>query len=175
MKNLLLNLLLALIWIAVQGAFTLSNFAVGFVLGYAVLRLMRPLIGESAYDERVWHQISLIGFFLVELVKSSVRVAVEVLTPGYQMNAGILAVPLDVRSDLGITLFANLISLTPGTLSLDVSDDGKTLYIHAMYIDKTVDEEIADLKNSLERRILLALGRADQPDTLSATPHDDAA
>lgn len=156
---------------AVQGAFTLGNFAFGFVLGYGVLRIMQPLLGDVAYDDRLRHQVFLIGFFLKELVRSSLRVAYEVLTPGYHMRAGILAIPLDVRSDLGITLFANLISLTPGTLSIDVSEDGKTLYIHAMYIDKSVEEEVAALKTSLERRIMNALGKADRSELFSAKHH----
>ena len=89
---------------------------------------------------------------------SSIRVATEVLTPGYGMRAGILAVPLSVKSEFGITLFANLISLTPGTLSLDVSDDREYLYIHAMYIDLGIDEDAIELKRTLESRVILALG-----------------
>jgi len=154
----LLTLVLALVWTAVQGAFTLGNFGVGFVLAYAVLRLLRPLLGEAGYDKRMWYQVALGGFFVKELVLSSVRVAREVLTPGYGMRAGILAVPLSVRSDLGITLFANLISLTPGTLSLDVSEDREYLYIHTMYIDRGEEEDVQHLKQTLEHRIILALG-----------------
>ena len=148
-----------MIWTAVQGTFTLANFLVGFALGYAVLRLLRPLVGDAGYDARLWHQVALVGFFLKELVKSSVRVAWEVITPGHDMYAGILAVPLDLKSDLGITLLANLISLTPGTLSLDISDDRKYLFIHAMYIDKSPEEDVQNIKDTFERRIMLALGK----------------
>ena len=158
-------------WTAVRGAFTLGNFAVGFVLGYGVLRLMRPLIGEAGYDKRLWYQVALAGFFVKDLVQSSIRVATEVLTPGYGMRAGILAVPLSVRSDVGITLFANLISLTPGTLSLDVSKDREYLYIHAMYIDQGEEEAILHLKQTLERRIILALGA----ESTETPPPSDAA
>jgi len=167
-----LTLVLALVWTAVQGAFRLGNFAVGFVLAYVVLRLLRPLLGEAGYDRRLWYQVALAGFFVKELVMSSVRVATEVLTPGYSMRAGILAVPLSVRSDLGITLFANLISLTPGTLSLDVSDDREYLYIHAMYIDRGEEEDVQHLKRTLERRIILALGEesTEMPPPPSAEP-----
>lgn len=158
MKNLLLNLVLALIWMFVTGAFTLGSFLIGFAIGYAVLRVAKPLLGEAGYDARLWYQVLLFGFFVKELFVSSIRVAIEVLTPGYDMKAGIIAVPLHIRSDLGITLFANLISLTPGTLSLDVSEDGKMLYIHNMYIDQSVERSVNDLKDSLEWRIELALG-----------------
>lgn len=163
----MLTLILALIWTAVQGEFTLINFVVGFTLGYVVLRILRPLLGQAGYDARVWYQVSLAGFFVKELVKSSLRVAFEVITPGHHMRAGILAVPLDLKSDLGITLLANLISLTPGTLSLDVSDDNKYLFIHAMYIDKSPEEDVQHIKDTFERRIMLALGKDGQVSTIA--------
>lgn len=141
-----------------QGAFTLANFVVGFVLGYGVLLILQPLLGRAGYDARLWHQVTLVGVFLVELVQSSLRVAYEAATPGFKMRAGIIEVPLDVQSDLGITLFANLISLTPGTLSLEVSDDQSCLFVHAMYIDDTPEAEANHLKRTLERRVIRALG-----------------
>lgn len=153
-----MTLILALAWTVVQGAFTLGNFGVGLVLSYGVLRLLQPLLGEAGYEKRVYHQVVLCGVFVKELVLSSIRVAAEVLTPGFSMRAGILAVPLSVQSDFGITMFANLISLTPGTLSLDVSEDREYLYIHAMYIDSSPEEEAVDLKRTLESRVILALG-----------------
>lgn len=170
--------MLALAWTVVQGAFTLGNFLVGLALAYAVLRLLEPLLGKAGYDERIFHQVALIGVFVRELVLSSVRVATEVLTPGFGMRAGILAVPLSVKSDFGITLFANLISLTPGTLSLDVSDDREYLYIHSMYIDYGIDEDAVKLKRTLESRVILALGEEsmDVPvDGEDASPEADAA
>ncbi len=92
-------------------------------------------------------------YFLYELVISSFRVAWEVVTPQSYSRPGIIAVPLDVRSDLGITLLANLISLTPGSLSLEVSADRRTLYVHVMFIDDA-DVERANIKNNFERRVL---------------------
>jgi multicomponent Na+:H+ antiporter subunit E len=72
------------------------------------------------------------------------------------MKPGIIAVPLDAETDFEITLLANLITMTPGTLSLDLSDDRKTLYVHAMYI--TDPEKIRhSIKHDLERRVLAVL------------------
>jgi len=64
-----------------------------------------------------------------------------------------VAVPLDARSDMEITLLANLITLTPGTLSLDVSDDRSVLYVHGMFVEdaQLMREQI---KNGFERRVL---------------------
>lgn len=92
-------------------------------------------------------------YFLYELVISSFRVAREVVTLRIYSKPGIIAVPLDVRSDLGITLLANLISLTPGSLSLEVSPDRRFLYVHIMFMDDA-EAERANIKNSFERRVL---------------------
>ena len=104
-------------------------------------------------------ELFLIGFVVYfgwELVKANLRVAYEVITPRYQMKPAILAIPLEAKTDLEITAFANLITLTPGTLSLEVSEDRKALYIHAMYVDDVaVFKE--RLKQGLERRLLEVL------------------
>ena len=69
------------------------------------------------------------------------------------MRPGVIGIPLDAKTDLEITMLANVISLTPGTLSLDVSPDRKTLYIHAMYVVDP-DELRREIKDGLERRLM---------------------
>ena len=112
--------------------------------------------GESAlrkYFTILPKIISFFFFFLYELVKANLEVAYEVSTPKFQMSPGIVKIPLDVKSNAGITLLANLISLTPGTLSLDVSNDRKVLFVHAMYISNREDF-VNSIKNGFEKRIL---------------------
>ena len=87
-------------------------------------------------------------------VPSAVRVARDVLSPRLRVRPGVVAVPLDARTDLEITLFANLVSLTPGTLSLDVSPDRRTLYVHAMDLpDGDVEAWSRELKRT-EARVI---------------------
>lgn len=95
-------------------------------------------------------------FFLWEIIKSNLRVAYDVLTPGFRMRPGVIGIPLEARTDLEITLLANLITLTPGTLSLDVSSDRRTLYIHAMYADDP-EKVRKEIKAGFERRVLALL------------------
>jgi multicomponent Na+:H+ antiporter subunit E len=97
--------------------------------------------------------IGLFFFFLWELIKSNVRVAYDVLTPGFRMRPAIIAIPLEAHTDFEITLLANLITLTPGTLSLDISSDRRTLYIHAMYVDD-VEQVRKEIKEGFERHLL---------------------
>ena len=153
MNIFLLNLLLAVIWSALWGSFTLLQLTTGFFLGFGILWLMQPLFGTpDSYFLRAWRVARLICFFLYDLTVSSVRVAYDVLTPKDHSNPKILEMPLDVRSDFEILLVTNLISLTPGTLSLDVTPDRKTLIVHAMFADDP-DEVIASLKNGMERMV----------------------
>jgi len=129
---------------------------VGFVLGYAVLYLAQPVIGPSRYFTKVRQVISLVLFFLWELILANLRLAVDVVTPEHHMQPAVIAIPLDARSDAEITLLANMITLTPGTLSLDVSSDRKTLYIHALYV-KDIEAVRRDIKNGFEKRLLEVL------------------
>jgi multicomponent Na+:H+ antiporter subunit E len=85
-------------------------------------------------------------------VLSSVRVAIDVIKPRLTMRPSVIAVPLELTSDAQITLLANLISLTPGTLSVDVSDDKSCLYVHAMYGDDA-EALSRSIKDDFEHRI----------------------
>ena len=156
MNLLFLNAVLALGWAALIGSFSLPSLLVGFAIGHAALWVARPLFGETAYFERVWRIVYLLAFFLYELLVSSLRVVWDVVTPTHLSRPGIIAMPLDARSEGEILLVASLISLTPGSLSLDVSPDRKTLYVHAMFAD---DPELLrwQLKQGLERRVIEAM------------------
>lgn len=153
MNLLVLNLFLALGWALVTGRFTLWSFAVGFALGYLALWIVRPLYGPTRYFERLWLLLRLLGHFLYELVLSSLQVAWDSITPTHLSRPGIVAVPLDVRADAEILVLANLISLTPGTLSLEISEDRRTLYVHAMFVEDA-ESVRAHIKGGIERRLL---------------------
>jgi multicomponent Na+:H+ antiporter subunit E len=153
MNGLLLNLLLAIVWVAVTGVFSAENLAWGFVLGFLVLFFTRRVCGVPRYVEKVQQVISLALYFLWQLLLANLRVAYDVLTPGQHARPGVVAIPLDARTDSEITLLSNLLTLTPGTLSIDVSYDRNELYIHALYIHDP-DEVRRQIKQGFERRVL---------------------
>ena len=128
----LINVMLALVWAVVTGSFTLVNLVFGFVLGAFVLYLTREQIGTAGYARSGRKVAGLTVFFFYELLLSAWRVAKIVLRPRLDLKPGIFAYPLEVKSDIEITMLANMITLTPGTLSVDVSDDRSTLYVHAL-------------------------------------------
>ena len=158
MKVFLWNLLLALAWTVATGHFSVGNLLVGIVLGYLILMFSQRALGPSAYFAKVPQVASFAVFYLGQLIMSNLRVAYDVATPKNYMRPGVIAVPLDAKTDAEIALLANLITLTPGTLSIDVSSDRQTLYVHAMYIDHG-DLELAkrQIKEGLERRVLKVL------------------
>ncbi|OXS99466.1 Na+/H+ antiporter subunit E [Notoacmeibacter marinus] len=151
----LMNILLALAWAAVTGSFTLANLIFGFVLGALVMYFIREQVGSLGYFRRLWRIGTLMLVFLRELLFSAWRVAALVLTPRLDVQPGIFAYPLRVRSDMQITLLANMITLTPGTLSVDISEDHSTLWVHALDCS---DPEATrqDIARMFERRIMEA-------------------
>lgn len=151
-----LNVILAVIWVALLGTFSAQAFAAGFAVGFVALWLARPLFGPTRYFVKALDVLRLAGLFLEELVLSSLRVVHDVLTPQHLSRPGIVAVPLDAESDLEVTVLANLVSLTPGTLALEVGEGRRVLFVHAMFVDnpETLRREV---KDGMERRVLAAL------------------
>ena len=151
-----LNLLLAGGWCALFGTFDLGHFVRGFLLAFAALSLSSPMYGQTAYFKRVLLVARLGAYFLYELTVSSLQVAWDVITPTQRSRPAIIAVPLDIEEPIQITVLANLISLTPGSLSLDVSPDRKMLYVHVMFVDDP-DETRRRIKTGFERLVREAM------------------
>ncbi|MDR7417864.1 MAG: Na+/H+ antiporter subunit E [Armatimonadota bacterium] len=149
---LLTNVLLALAWAALTGHFSLLNLALGFGLGYALLYVATRAGAGTGYFAQVWQVVGFVAFFLWELLLANLRVAYHILAPLERMRPGIVAIPLDLRTDAEITALANLITLTPGTLSLDVSTDRRVLYVHALRIEDA-ESFRRDIKAGFERRV----------------------
>lgn len=156
MNLLLFNIMIAIGWGAVWGSLTIANLLLGFAVGYGVLWLSRSLFRAEDYFDRIHRIIKLVAYFHYDLVVSSIRVVHDVFTPPIYSKPGIVAVPLTAETDAEILLTANLISLTPGTLSLDVSDDRKTLYVHGMFVEDP-EQLKQDLKDGMEAKVLEAL------------------
>ena len=153
MNYLFMNTLLALAWAALTGIFNPTNLIFGFVLGYGALFVARRALGPTDYFLKVWQAISFSLFFLWELIVANLRVARDVLIPQNHMKPRVIAIPLDARTDAEITALAYVISLTPGTLSLDVSTDRRVLFIHALYAPDA-DAVRREIKQGFERRLL---------------------
>lgn len=160
-------LFLTLVWMALQAPFDVGNLLLGVLFAWAVLWISKPIFNpaERRVREgirplpRIWRSLVLLLVFLRELVFSAVEVAWYVVQPSLRIRPAIVAVPLDVQTDREITVLANLISLTPGTLSLDVSPDRSHLYVHTINVEMPGGREVIDdIKDTLERHVSRAIG-----------------
>lgn len=133
--QILFNLLIAFLWMLLNNNSSGSSFIVGYVLGIAILLILRKSWAQPFYLRRVWAIFKLLLIFIRELIISSFVVIGHIIRPKLAIRPGIFAYETRLTSAWEVTLLSNLICLTPGTLTLDVSGDGKTLYIHAIDIE----------------------------------------
>lgn len=155
MTYLAMNVLLAVAWGALWGSFAPLDLAGGFLFGFAALWFGRRLIGrdqEVRYFRALPQAVVLLAYFIKELVKSCLMVARDCIAREPRLHPAIVKLPIGPKSDLEIFILANLITLTPGTLTLDVAEDKSFLVIHSIY---AADSEalVADLKSGMEHRV----------------------
>ena len=133
MRSFLFNIGLAVVWMSLTGSFSEWNFIAGMLVGAAVVEGYTRARRSAPYLGKTVRLIGFAGYFLRILVKANLEVAWEVVTPRHTMQPRILRYPVAGLSDVERVSLANAISLTPGTLVIDVSPDNEWLYIHAMY------------------------------------------
>lgn len=151
--QLLLNFLLAFLWMFFTMSYEPIAFFKGYFFGLVIIFVFRRFFHTRFYLYRVLAVIKLLLIFIRELILSNLSVLKLVLKPKLDLKPGIFAYPTVLEKDWEITVLANLITLTPGTLVVDVSPDNKLLYIHAVDIDDA-DEAIDSIKNTFEKAIM---------------------
>ena len=148
------SILLALAWAALQGEITLGNLVAGYVVGYLVLALLaRGGVMPSTLASKTMHASGLAAFFVWEIVIANLRVALDVVR-GNRIEPAVVAIPLDVTTDGEILLLSMLINITPGSVTIDLSDDRRTLYVHVMHMNDA-DDTRREIKDGFERRVKL--------------------
>ena len=130
---------------------TLLNGILGFALGAVVVEMTLRASARATYLGRLWSFVRFACYFLYILVKANLDVAWEIITPGYSMKPRMIRYDVTGLTPIQITTLANAITLTPGTLSADINDEGDTLYIHAMYAEKKADatKDLDELRDKL--------------------------
>lgn len=149
-----LVILLALGWGGITGNFSGLNLLFGGMIGGLAVLLLRDYLSTPTALRKLRHIVALVLLFIFELFMSAIRVALIVIRPDIKaaLRPAIVAVPLTVKTDAEITLLANMITLTPGTLSIDVSPDKSVLYVHALALPSR-DALIADIASGFERKV----------------------
>lgn len=161
---------LTLVWALLWGDFGLANLLAGLAIAAFVVLVARPT-GVRGIQLTSFHPLSalvFIGYFLVQLVKSSLEVAWEVITPRPRRRRAIISVPMHVETDGLVTLVGNAITLTPGTLTIDVrrpnADDPPVLYVHALHFSDV--DELRRQVLRLEHLAVRAFGTKEQRNEL---------
>lgn len=150
--QILLNLFVSLIWVLLSRSYTIKDAVIGYLVGMAVLFLLRGILSQDFYMRRVWAAIKLFFLFLVELTKANIDVVKLVWSPKLDNHTGIVAYNTDLETPAEITLLSIMVSLTPGTIPLDFSKDNKVIYIHVVDLDDKQDFK-DDIRNTFEKAI----------------------
>lgn len=160
-------LLMTLVWAILQGSFSPGGLVLGVLFSWAILHISRPLFNPEEDNlltarrplRRLWRGLVLLLVFLREVVLSALQVAWYVLQPSLTIRPAVIEYPLNVQTDREITVLANMISLTPGTLSMEVAPDRSAIYIHAISVSTEDGQDVIDdIKGSLEKHVGRALG-----------------
>ena len=152
-----LTMLWVLLWRDVSVANVASGLAVGGLVDLAQPARRGP---RGAHRVRPLALLSFIGFFAVKLVESNIVLAREVMTPTNKIRTGVIAVPIHPCSDGVVTLVANAVSLTPGTLTLEVRRlETPTLYVHVLHLHD-VERARHDVRELARRAAAAFPGRA---------------
>ena len=169
-------LLLGLFWVALTSRLSWENFFWGTAIGSGVLIFSRLVMLDWAVQIDRPHNFSWVRFtmnllrftlwYLGELFIANINVALLVIrfnpADPTTLNARIIRYPLLAQNSVEIFFLANLISLTPGTLSVDVSSDRRFLFIHAIGVEDP-DALIIDIKDRLEHRLITRARGPEKP------------
>lgn len=128
-----LNLLLAVMWMLLTGSFSLFGLGVGLLVGFGAISAGRSVIGSRRYVRAVLGTGRLLLGFVRELVTANFQLARDILRPTPPFAPGFLSFDVRHLSRSKTVAFSNLVSLTPGTVSVDLDDEGFTLYVHTLY------------------------------------------
>ena len=143
----LINLIIATLWMFLQDEWSTLTFFGGYLVGILVLTMMRRFLQETFYLITFLNVFRLFAVFIYELFTSSFLVIRQVIRPKVNITPGIFTLKTDLEGDLEITLLALLLSLTPGSVVVEVSEDNKTFYIHALDIPDSMNAVIKSQKN----------------------------
>ncbi|TWI48006.1 multicomponent K+:H+ antiporter subunit E [Pseudomonas duriflava] len=149
----LLSLALTLLWLLLANSLSLGNLLMGGLLGWAIPRVCR---GLWFTDVRPRHPLLLAKLLLRvtgDMLWANVQVAALVLGPVRRLNPVFVEVPVDIRQEMGLTLLMSIITLTPGTVSAELSEDGRRVLVHTLDEDDP-DALIESIKTRYEKPLM---------------------
>ena len=176
-----LTVWLVLVWILLWGSWSWADLSSGVLVALLVTVLLPLPAVTGGLRVRPWPLVSFVGHFLLDLVVSGAQVAWQALRPGAHGRSAIVRVQLRVDSDLLLTVVAEVLSLVPGSLVLDLDREERTIALHLLHVRgrHDVDRQKTGVL-AMEDRVVRAFGTADdiaalerepdQPETVGGMP-----
>lgn len=169
MTRVVLVVWLTLLWVVLWRDASPANVASGLVIAAMVIVVLPPRrAGARNHTVRPLPLLAFLGYFAWQLLVANLVMAREIVTPRDRVRTGIVAVPVAACSDLVITVVANAITLTPGTLTLEARREPSTLYVHVLHL-RDLDQVRRDIR-TLQRMVVRAIGSAEALALLDAAP-----
>ena len=149
----LLSLTLALVWLFLVNDFSVGHVVLAALVGVGVAKLTSAYWPDRPTLRNPRRIIEYLAMVLLDIAVSNVQVAYLVLfRRGDSLRSRFITVPLDLQSPEAISVLSGTITLTPGTVTADISADGRALLVHCL---ETADAEatVAQIKHRYERRL----------------------
>jgi len=151
--QLLLNLLIAMVWMLLHDEWNMLTFTVGFLLGFLIIFSVRRFFPTPFYGRKLWSIMKLIYLFSIDLVVSSVLVIGQIIRPKLNIQPGIFKMETKLKSEWELSMLVNLLTLTPGSVIMEIELEKGLLYVHTMDIEK-MQNAVINTKNKLEDVII---------------------
>ncbi|GKV54857.1 Na+/H+ antiporter subunit E [Sporosarcina sp. NCCP-2222] len=147
--QLLLNLFIAFLWMTLmdEDELNFTTFLTGFIVGIGIIFFMHRFFGTQFYLRRLYASIKLLFLFIWELTQSSAIVLKQILSPRLNIKPGIFKYETELKSDVEVTMLSMLLTLTPGSVVMEVTPEGNVLYIHAMDVEQSREALLKQLRN----------------------------
>lgn len=151
--QILINLAIAFLWMFLHDTWSTLSFFSGYMIGLIVLFALRKFFQRSFYFIKIIAIVKLFLVFIQELISSSILVIRQVTAPRLKIKPGVFTLETKLEGEWEVTLLALLLSLTPGSIVLQVAEDGKSYQVHAMDIPESRDVVIK-AKDKFEKAIM---------------------
>ncbi|ALS98979.1 Na+/H+ antiporter subunit E [Lacimicrobium alkaliphilum] len=147
------SLLLLVVWLMLNGSLSPGHLILGSILAICIPLICAPLQVPQPKIARPYRAIRYILMVLGDIVVANIQVALLVVGPMRRINPGFVAVPLDLQDTLPITVLASTVTMTPGTVSCEVTEDRKWLYVHVLDMPGDEQEVVKHIKQRYEAAI----------------------
>lgn len=147
------SVVLLAVWLMLNNTMSLGHILLGTVLGIVIPLLCAPLRVQTPKIQRPFKLVSYLLLVLKDIVVANLQVALLVIGPMRNIKPGFVAVPLDLVGTLPVTVLASTVTMTPGTVSAEVSKDLKWLYVHVLDMPEDEQEVVDFIKQRYEARV----------------------